>query len=402
MERLAEQDFATAIPYLGERNETGRLAEAMDRLRSRLAERRRIQGETRLELDASAERLKAIEAAFQGAAQAQAQLAELLLQALARMAEGDLTVRLADDGRGLGAEVMAGFDAALDGLTGGLAPIRLGARDLSAGFEAIVQAADDLTQQTEQQAAGLKQTAAALGQITETVQKTASGARQASEAVTAARSEALRSGEVVSGAVQAMGEIEKSSRQIGQIIGIIDEIAFQTNLLALNAGVEAARAGEAGRGFAVVAQEVRALAQRSADAAKEIKALVQVSSAQVGEGVCMVGQTGEALQTIIGRVAEVDALVRDIAAAAREQASGLAEINAAFARMEQAVRQNAERVDQSAAATRQLMAGSAELTRLTYRFKLRRPAGAGHASVPSPQPAATPIPLARRSPRTAA
>jgi methyl-accepting chemotaxis protein len=166
-----------------------------------------------------------------------------------------------------------------------------------------------------------------------------------------------------------MGEIEKSSGQIGQIIGVIDEIAFQTNLLALNAGVEAARAGEAGKGFAVVASEVRALAQRSADAAKEIKYLIDASSTHVASGVSLVGETGQALQRIAERVMELDALVADIAGSSEEQARGLAEVNTAVGEMDQVTQQNAAMVEQATAATHAMKAEMRRLTELMDHFR---------------------------------
>jgi methyl-accepting chemotaxis protein len=182
-----------------------------------------------------------------------------------------------------------------------------------------------------------------------------------------------------------MSEIEQSAQQISQIIGVIDEIAFQTNLLALNAGVEAARAGEAGRGFAVVASEVRALAQRSAEAAKEIKTLISASTQQVGQGVHLVGETGEALQRIVSRVAEIDSLVSEIAASAQEQAVGLQQVNTAVNQMDQVTQQNAAMVEESTAASHALAGEAETLSGSVARFKIgqvqaaptgRRPAAA--------------------------
>ncbi|MEO8113579.1 MAG: methyl-accepting chemotaxis protein, partial [Phenylobacterium sp.] len=183
------------------------------------------------------------------------------------------------------------------------------------------------------------------------------------------RSDADKGGEVVQQAVAAMGQIEKSSTQISQIIGVIDEIAFQTNLLALNAGVEAARAGDAGRGFAVVASEVRALAQRSADAAKEIKTLISTSSQQVGAGVQLVGETGEALQRIVGQVAEISTLVADIAVSAKEQSTALAEVNTSMNQMDQVTQQNAAMVEQSTAASHSLAEDAKALVGLVGKFR---------------------------------
>jgi methyl-accepting chemotaxis protein len=241
---------------------------------------------------------------------------------------------------------------------------------VNSGSDEISQASDNLSRRTEQQAASLEETAAALDQITATVRKTAAGAKEASQVVAVARADAEKSGKVVSQAVSAMTEIETSSNQISQIIGVIDEIAFQTNLLALNAGVEAARAGEAGRGFAVVAQEVRALAQRSADAAKEIKTLISTSTQQVEAGVSLVGQTGEALTRIVEQVAAIDNLVREISASASEQATGLNEVNTAVNQMDQVVQQNAAMVEEATAATHSLKNEAKALAEMVARFRV--------------------------------
>jgi len=210
-----------------------------------------------------------------------------------------------------------------------------------------------------------------------------------------ARTGAEKSGQIVSQAVSAMTEIETSSQQVAQIIGVIDEIAFQTNLLALNAGVEAARAGDAGRGFAVVAQEVRALAQRSADAAKEIKGLISTSTAQVGTGVSLVGQTGQALQAIVDQVASIDSLVREIAASAQEQATGLHQVNSAVNQMDQVVQQNAAMVEEATAATHSLKGEAGELAALVGRFKVGGEASRPVAATPASRPVASPAQAAR-------
>jgi methyl-accepting chemotaxis protein len=246
---------------------------------------------------------------------------------------------------------------------------------IRSGSKEVAQAADDLSRRTEQQAASLEETAAALDQVTATVRKTAEGAVHAREAVTRARADAEKSGTVVREAVVAMGEIEASSRRITDIIGVIDEIAFQTNLLALNAGVEAARAGDAGRGFAVVASEVRALAQRSAEAAKEIKGIIAASARQVKTGVKLVGETGEALGRIVTQVAKVTSVVSEIAASAQEQASGLAEVNTAVNSMDQATQQNAAMVEQSTAASQSLAQEADGLAALASHFRVGEQAG---------------------------
>jgi methyl-accepting chemotaxis protein len=204
----------------------------------------------------------------------------------------------------------------------------------------------------------------------------------------------------VGNAVAAMSEIEKSSGQISQIIGVIDEIAFQTNLLALNAGVEAARAGEAGRGFAVVASEVRALAQRSADAAKEIKALISASTTQVASGVELVGETGRVLGRILVQVTEINGIVAEIAASAAEQSTGLAEVNTAVNQMDQLTQQNAAMVEQSTAASHSLAHEADALATLIGRFQVggaatpatteRQSQAAGHEPI-RPAPAAKPV-----------
>ncbi|RZJ27245.1 MAG: globin-coupled sensor protein, partial [Brevundimonas sp.] len=268
-------------------------------------------------------------------------------QALTGLSRGDLTSAVEEEFPEAYRPLKDDFNTAVRQLNRAMAAVADNAGAIRTGSDEISHAADDLSRRTEQQAASLEETAAALDQITATVNRTASGARQASDVVQGARGDAETSGQVVREAVGAMDAIEKSSQEISQIIGVIDEIAFQTNLLALNAGVEAARAGDAGRGFAVVASEVRALAQRSADAAKEIKTLISASSTQVASGVSLVGQTGEALQRIVGRVAEIDSLVAEIAASAQEQAVGLREVNTAINQMDQVTQQNAAMVEQT-------------------------------------------------------
>ncbi len=334
---------------------------------------------------------QATEAAQHGASDQEA-VVSALGSALSRLSQGDLDCVITQPFAAQYEPLRGHFNTLAEQLSETLSQVAVGAGGITANADQISAAADDLSRRTEQQAASLEQTAAALDQITATVKKTATGARQANQAVAATKDEAERSGVVVSDAVGAMGKIEKSSSEISQIIGVIDEIAFQTNLLALNAGVEAARAGEAGRGFAVVASEVRALAQRSAEAAKEIKTLISASSQHVGQGVELVGAAGKALQAISGKVAEIDSLVAEIAASAEEQSTGLSQVNIAVNQMDQMVQQNAAMVEQSTAASHALKSESAELGRLMSRFRVTggqnrpqpRPATARHTPAASP------------------
>jgi methyl-accepting chemotaxis protein len=295
-----------------------------------------------------------------------------LAKGLQAVAAGDLTHRIEATFAPKAAALKTDFNTAMEKLQGALSVVAHNVVAIRSGGSEISQAADDLARRTQQQAASLEQTAAALDQITATIQRTAKGAEKASTVVGAAKSDAERSGDVVQQAVGAMSAIESSSGQISQIIGVIDEIAFQTNLLALNAGVEAARAGDAGRGFAVVASEVRALAQRTAAAAKEIKTLILDSSRQVAAGVGLVAQTGKALDGIVSQVVEINALVTEIAASAQEQAAGLAEVNTAVNQMDQATQQNAAMVEQSTAASRALAQQAEDLSRLVAQFNTGR------------------------------
>ena len=289
--------------------------------------------------------------------------------ALSALADGDLERRITEPLTVELDNIRVDFNRALDKLQDTMKSIAINADAVREGAKEITNASDDLSRRTEQQAASIEETAAALDQITATVRKTAEGAVEARSVVGTAKGDAQRSGTVVHEAVTAMQAIESSSKKIENIIGVIDEIAFQTNLLALNAGVEAARAGDAGRGFAVVATEVRALAQRSADAAKEIKALISASGEQVGSGVRLVGLTGEALTRIVGHVDQMSGLMAEIASAAQEQATGLGQVNSAVNQMDKVTQQNAAMVEQSTAASHSLAGEAEELTRLVKQFK---------------------------------
>jgi len=249
--------------------------------------------------------------------------------------------------------------------------------------------ADDLARRTEKQAASVEETAAALEEITATVSASANRAAQANELAEKARAGALKSGEVVTQAVCAMGGIENSSKEISNIIGVIDDIAFQTNLLALNAGVEAARAGDAGKGFAVVAQEVRELAQRSAKAAKEIKTLITNSGDQVKNGVTLVGETGEALSRIVTEVSEISQHINAIYEAAREQTNALADINSSVGVIDKGTQENASMVEQTNAASNHLADEAVRINDMLAEFSTSRSAAARpRAMAQSPKPPA--------------
>jgi methyl-accepting chemotaxis protein len=310
------------------------------------------------------------EAARRQVAEEQDVVVGALAQGLGRLSHGDLTTGVSAQFAGAYQQLKLDFNGAIAALRQAMASIHRTTDSLRGGADEISGASDALSKRIEQQAASLEEAAAALNEVTNTVGRSAESARRVSGAASQARVEATRSGEVVREAVEAMEEIEESSGKITQIIGVIDEIAFQTNLLALNAGVEAARAGEAGRGFAVVASEVRALAQRSADAAREIKTLISSSTSQVERGVKLVGATGATLGAIVEKVAEIDGLIAEIASSAQGQASSLAQVNAAINQMDQATQQNAAMVEETTAAAANLKSEAAELGQLVERFQI--------------------------------
>ena len=328
-----------------------------------------------------------------------------LTGALKALADGNLTTRITDKFSDKFEVLAENFNASMIRLQDTMASIASNAEGVHSTAAEVTQASDNLSQRTEQQAATLEQTAAALDQITATVRKTAEGAGEARQLVANAKQDAENSATVVHETVTAMNGIENSSKQISNIIGVIDEIAFQTNLLALNAGVEAARAGDAGRGFAVVATEVRALAQRSADAAKEIKALISGSGQQVQAGVRLVADTGKALGRIVEQVARLNDLVAEIAASAREQATGLDQVNNAVNQMDQVTQQNAAMVEETTAASHSLAHEADALSRLVGQFKTDRqaapPTGRPVSGRAAPTPARAPAkPAAGKGPVT--
>ena len=297
---------------------------------------------------------------------------EQIAKGLSALSEGNLEHRIESEFIPVLEPLRVDFNASLDALERSMLAVSGNTQAIRAAASEISTAADDLSRRTEQQASSLEETAAALEEITVTVKKTAEGARHAHDIVSTAKIDADKSGGVVREAMDAMTGIDKSSKQISEIISVIDEIAFQTNLLALNAGVEAARACDAGRGFAVVASEVRALAQRSAQAAKEIKGLISASTAQVDQGVRLVGRTGEALGRIVAQVVEINVVIADIAASAQEQSTGLEQVNTAVTQMDQVTQKNAAMVEEMTAAAHGLAGETEELGQLIARYRVRQ------------------------------
>ena len=292
-----------------------------------------------------------------------------------RFAEGDLTQTLQVDGRDEVAALMAALRGMQQQLGAVVAEVRHGADGVATASAEIAQGNNDLSGRTEEQASALQQTAASMEQLNATVRQNADNAGEASRLAASASTVAVQGGEVVGRVVDTMRGIEESSRKIADIIGTIDAIAFQTNILALNAAVEAARAGEQGRGFAVVATEVRSLAGRSAEAAREIKALIGASVERVQQGSTLVDQAGNTMQQVVQSIQRVADIVREISAASGEQSEGVAQIGEAVSQMDQATQQNAALVEESAAAADSLRAQSAQLVHAMAVFKL--PGGHG-------------------------
>ena len=391
MRRLAGGDKTIIVPAVGRKDEVGEMAGALLAFKDAAIANERLEAEAAAQRAAAEEERARVEAEKARTAEEDRIAVTALGQGLQAMANGDLTHRMTAQVAARSEQLKTDFNTAIAQLEQAVAVVVDNVAAIRSGSSEISQASDDLSRRTEQQAASLEETAAALDQITATVNRTADGARQASGVVQSARGDAEKSGVIVRDAVEAMNAIEQSSAQIGNIIGVIDEIAFQTNLLALNAGVEAARAGDAGRGFAVVASEVRALAQRSAEAAKEIKTLISASGQQVGAGVTLVGQTGEALQRIVSRVAEIDGLVSEISASAQEQATGLQQVNTAVNQMDQVTQQNAAMVEQSTAASHSLSQEADVLAASVSRFRTGQAAAPVAAKKPAPVRAPQPV-----------
>jgi methyl-accepting chemotaxis protein len=371
MKQLASGDLSRETPYQSRSDEIGDMGKSVAVFRDAMLTQRRIEAELasgRAAIEAERSSVKAAA----GIALAELEVVvDAMDHGLGNLAKGDLVFRLRTSFAAEYEQLRTHFNEAMDRLQDTMTSIGASTEAVRSTADEVAQAADDLSRRTEQQAASLEQTAAALDQITATVHKTSEGADEARKLVANSKADVEISGAVLRETVTAMHGIEQSSREIGKIIGVIDEIAFQTNLLALNAGIEAARAGDAGRGFAVVATEVRALAQRSTAAAKEIKDLVSASGRQVESGVRLVGDTGKALGRIVSQVDRLNTLVSEIAAAAREQAGGLAEVNTAVSRMDQMTQQNAAMVEETTAGSHSLAHEAGELAQRVGIFKIK-------------------------------
>ncbi|MDH4413043.1 MAG: methyl-accepting chemotaxis protein, partial [Rhizobium sp.] len=376
MKTLADGDRDTAIPYTDRSDEIGVMAHSVEVFREAAIRN------AELEAEASEGRVRAERERAEVQARAEADAEERLTRAtgtlaagLKRLASGDMMCEIDEQFAPQFEALRHDFNTSVQQLRGVLVSVGRSAHAVSGGSGEISHASDDLAKRTEQQAASLEETAAALEEITSNVTSTSRRTGEARDIVRNTRSRAEQSGVVVGNAVTAMERIEHSSKQISQIIGVIDEIAFQTNLLALNAGVEAARAGEAGKGFAVVAQEVRELAQRSANAAKEIKALIGNSEVAVSEGVKLVNETGDGLTAIAGLVQAINEHMDAIASAAQEQSVGLGEVNQAVNHMDQATQKNAAMVEEMNAASAGLAQEASSLAELLRRFQTGQEGG---------------------------
>ena len=370
MKALATGDTDTLIAGVERGDEVGTVAKALNVFRDAALENRRLAEEAEANRASSENDRIAREEQKEREAEEVRFAVDALANGLGKLSHGDVSTLIDTPFVTHLDKLRQDFNATVTTLQSTLKAVENNARAIDSGANEIRSAADDLSKRTEQQAASVEETAAALEEITTTVKDASSRAEEAGHLVQRAKASAEQSGDIVQSAILAMSEIEQSSAEITNIIGVIDEIAFQTNLLALNAGVEAARAGDAGKGFAVVAQEVRELAQRSAAAAKEIRSLIGSSSQQVTRGVGLVGETGKALQGIVCEVTQINRLVSAIVESAREQSVGLNEINMAVNTIDQGTQQNAAMVEESNAASHSLAREAEALNKLIAQFNL--------------------------------
>ncbi|MCX8995796.1 methyl-accepting chemotaxis protein [Rhizobiaceae bacterium BDR2-2] len=411
--RLGSGDYDQPVTGQNRSDEIGSVAKALEGFRHALAQSHLHEQEAAAHRRDAENQRNLSEADRVRSEELQRHIVSIVGEGLTALSHGRLSHRITEAFPGEYAKLRDDFNAAISSLEETIITVNSTIQGIGNGTGEISGSVSNLSQRTEQQAASLEETAAALNEITEQVNSSAQNAKSAATTVALACTDAEKSGEIVQRAITSMQGIERSSSQIGQIISVIDEIAFQTNLLALNAGVEAARAGDAGKGFAVVAQEVRQLAQRSADAAKEIRSLINASSTQVAEGVDLVGEAGAALEGISAQVMQISGLIREISQSASEQAVGLKEVNAAMNQMDQVTQHNAAMVEETTAASMALKDEAERLRALSTRFQvsggsaaapgaLRETAAALRAAASPRAPARPEAPVRKPAPRAAA
>jgi len=392
MLKLADGDFSVVLPGLDRKDEIGNVANSVERFKVIALEKARAEADETLKRQKAEAEMQAQAAEERArAADEQARAMRMLGDGLGRLSEGDLTVRLDDGFSESYAQIKEDFNTAMERLQSTIQAIAMATGEVSNAAAEISASTTDLSQRTEEQAASLEETSASMEQISATVKQNAQNAQHANSLTQSTHQIADQGGQVVSETVSAMARIEESSRKISDIISVIDEIARQTNLLALNAAVEAARAGEAGRGFAVVASEVRSLAQRSSQAAKDIKDLIVNSSTQVNEGVELVNRAGTSLGRIVESIKEVADIVSEIANASSEQASGLDQVSKALVQMDEVTQQNSALVEQNAATAKTLEDQQAAMRERMGFFKF----GDEQHAVPGPR---TQSPVVRMKP----
>jgi methyl-accepting chemotaxis protein len=401
MDRLVAEDHAVAIPFRADVNETGKISRSLEVFLGQAVEKRRLEAEAVAEQGrGEAARERAAEEAIHAERE---RVTASFGTALANLADKNLDYRLRDEVPDAYRKLRADFNDAIGEIETALRGVRASADAIAAGAREITAASGDLSHRTEQQAASLEESTAALRDLADAVNGAAASSTKTKDIISAAKVDTIKSRDTVEKAIAAMAGIVGSSRQISAIVGVIDEIAFQTNLLALNAGVEAARAGDSGRGFAVVASEVRALAQRSAAAAKQINELISRSSAEASGGVALVGATGKAFDRIREQISVIDGGIADIASQAMDQSNTLTHVNTVVGEIDQTTQQNAAMAEQASAACAALSRESARLAAMVGEFRIgdeeRRPrvevrAGSSNASAAASSPGAREAPIA--------
>ena len=423
MTRLVKGDLDTEVPYAGRPDEIGEMAAAVEVFRENAIDNRRVHAQEEALRAKSADLQSSIAGVVKAAAAGDfssritkdyenedlnrfaGSINELLAgvsdavtetqRVIGELANGNLTESMNGAFLGVLGDLQRDVNMALSTLKSTMLDVRASSDSVNSSASELKVASDDLAKRSEQQAASLEETSAALDEITAAVKNSTERAQSATVMVGDATRSAKQSGEVVRNAINSMERIEQASHEITQIINVIDEIAFQTNLLALNAGVEAARAGEAGRGFAVVAQEVRELAQRSANAAKDIKTLILKSGEEVQVGVRHVQETGTSLSEIEGHVLKINDHINEIATAARQQSVGLQEVSTAINEMDQVTQRNAAMVEEMSAATHKLGSDADSLDSMVSRFRVEggKPASSARpvtANAETARPVASP------------